>query len=160
FQSPSWRNSIGFAILYFLMFTNIYLPLSMITTYGIIIYSIYRVLIMWKQRKRATKTLQYLLIAAILAGGLCLPCLFYTLEVLQNINRGTPITGNAHFFNSNYVPPQGLLSIFLPLSSARMSFPNTEGTMFDAYMGLFVLLTVPLAWTNFARMKKWNVLTL
>ena len=159
-KSPSLKNSFFFSVMYSFMFTSIYIPLSIISTYCIIIFSIYWIIKTGKDKAETIKTIRFLFIGGFFTVILCLPCLLYTIEVLQNINRGNPIANNLHFFNSNYVPPQGLLSIFLPLSSARMSVPNTEGTMFNSYMGLFVLLAIPLASITITRNKNRKILTL
>ncbi len=159
-KSPSLKNSFSFSIIYLLTFTNIYIPLSIISTYCILLFCIHWIVSIRKDKIRFINTIRHLILAGLLAGILCLPCLVYTFETLANIDRGSPIINNLQFFNSNYLPPSGLLSIFLPLSSVRLSYPNTEGTMFDTYMGLFILLTFPVITFNLIRKRNWNILGL
>lgn len=152
-KAPNFKNSMFFSVAYYIMFTTGYPALSIITTYGIITF-----LLLFLGNKLINdfsthkKYLSQLVMQLGLAGFmtiiLCIPCLYYSLEVLKNIERGNPILENQLFFYSNYLHPKGLLSMLLPFSSAKVTFFNTEGTMTDTYMGLFVLLLLPIAIQN------------
>ncbi len=142
-KQPSLKHAVLFAIFYFFMFTSVYAGLNIITTYCLILFTI---LYLWNQRAGKNKTLyKWLGLGCFLAVLFCLPCLYYTLELLDSISRGNPIAGIEYFFNSNYVPVDGLSSVLIPFSSVKENFSNTEGTMYDSYMGLFTLLLIPVA---------------
>ena len=141
---PTVGSAFQFAVTYSLMFTSVYAAFNIITTYSLLLF-----LLIWFWQARNTKKtklilLGYLSFAGILIILLCLPCLYYTTELLKSIERGTSIATNSAFFNSNYLHPSALSSMLLPFSSVKMSYSNTEGTMLDSYAGLFVLLLIPV----------------
>lgn len=139
-QRPSVFHAIHFAVMYLLMFTSVYAAFNIISTYALLIFIIVYIL---RNRKDAVSRLKYLLLAGSLATILCLPVLYFTSEVLQHISRGDAIETQTSFFNSNYLHPAALSSLLLPFSSVRMPYANTEGTMLNTYMGLFVVLFLP-----------------
>ncbi|HKB43126.1 MAG TPA: hypothetical protein VKC90_02010, partial [Chitinophagaceae bacterium] len=139
---PSFKHALLFAVLFFLMFTSVYAALNVITSYCLLLFTGSYLLIKEERRKKII-LLKYIFIAGTMTILLCLPCLIYTLELLKYINRGNPISGNTDFFNSNYLHPYGLSTMLLPFTSVKMNFLNTEGTMLNTYMGLFVLLILP-----------------
>ncbi|HSU28752.1 MAG TPA: hypothetical protein VLJ68_10245 [Chitinophagaceae bacterium] len=142
-QKPSGKHAVLFAILYFFMFTSVYAGFNIISTYCLIIFTICYV---WSRRQEKNKALyKWLGLGCFLAVLFCLPCLYYTIEVLDHISRGNPVAGKEYFFNSNYVPAGGLGSLLFPFSSVKETYLNTEGTMYDSYMGLFTLIILPLA---------------
>jgi hypothetical protein len=142
-QVPSKKNVLLLAIIYFMMFTSVYPAFIIITTYSLVLITVCWFLISKDTSRKKLLTLFYLSISGILAILFCLPCLYNTFELLKHMERGIPIAGNLHFFNTNYLPPSALSNFFFPFSSVKMSFPNTEGTMFHSYMGLFILLLLP-----------------
>ena len=144
-KTPSLKNSIQFAIVYTLMFTSVYAAFNIITTYSIAIFILLWFLFFEKEKTKRIAKFKYLGIAVFFTMLLCTPCLYYTIEVLNNISRGNSIASDAEFFNSNYLHPASLSNLLLPLSSVKMSFANTEGTMLHSYMGLFILLLLPFA---------------
>jgi hypothetical protein len=139
---PSPGSALLFAVLYYLMFTSVYLAFNIISTYIIIGIIIFHSVKKISAGDKLRTWLGYLLLAATFTILLCLPCLYYSAELIKYLQRGDPITSNSHFFESNYVHPASLRSLLLPFSSVRMHFPNTEGTMMDAYFGLFPLLMI------------------
>jgi len=143
-KTPSLRHAVLFSVFYFLMFTSAYAAFNIISTYCLVLFTIGYFFSVGEERLKKIKQLKYISLAGILAALLCLPCLLSTVELLNNISRGNPITSNAGFFNSNYLHPYGLGSMLFPFSSVKMSFQNTEGTMLDTYAGLFTLLILPV----------------
>src|ERR1051326_5697415 len=121
---PSPRHAFLFAIIYYLMFTSVYQAFNIISSYCISGFMAYYLIRTWSIIAFKKNLLRYLLFAFCFTIVLCLPCLYYTIEVLHYINRGEAITGNIKFFNSNYLPPASLSSILLPLSSVKNNFPN------------------------------------
>ncbi|MES1222838.1 MAG: hypothetical protein ABUT20_45520, partial [Bacteroidota bacterium] len=142
---PSFRHALLFAVLYYIMFTSVYPAFTIITSYCLFIFTISDVLRRGSEKSKKATQLKYLGLAVVITSLLCLPCILTTLELLKFMNRGTPLSINTRFFNSNYLPPNSLSSMLLPFSSARMHFPNTEATMFNTYAGLFTLLILPPA---------------
>lgn len=141
-HNPSFSNSLQFAMCYVLMFTSVYAAFNIITTYCIVAF-----LLIWlcNRSYKRYETLKYILIAAALTFLLCLPCLYYTIEVLNNLDRGSGLEIGGTFFNSNYLHPGALSSMLLPFSSVKMGYSNTEGTMLNTYTGLLTLMLLPMA---------------
>lgn len=142
-RSPSIRNAFQLAVCYTIMFTSVYAAFNIITTYSIIVLS---AIWFWQHRKDKKSILQrlsYLFISGLLITALCFPCLYFTLELLNHLDRGASIASDQAFFNSNYLHPEALSSMFFPFSSVRMGFANTEGTMLHTYAGLFLILQLP-----------------
>lgn len=144
-KTPSLRYALLFAVLYYLMFTSVYPAFSIITSYCILIFVLYKIISSVKKRVYFRKLLLYSGLALLLTTILCFPCLHFTLEVLDHMERGSAIADKTSFFNTNYLHPAGLPSLLLPLSAAKISIPGTEGTMMNSYMGLFMVLTIPIA---------------
>ena len=159
-QSPSSRHAFQFAIFYTLMFTSVYAAFNIITTYSLVLFLL--VYFIQKKTDRRTKliSLRYLFLAGAFTILLCSPCLYFTMELLRYMDRGSGIAGNTSFFNSNYLHPSALSNMLLPFSSVRMNFPNTEGTMLNTYAGLFVLLLSPAAIVKIVREKNYRGLLL
>ena len=143
-KAPSTRNAFFFAILYTVMFTSVYAAFNIITTYALALVFIFFLLQPGRETVRP-KVIRFTILGVALAGLLCLPAFYYTVELLSYMERGSVITTRPAFFNSNYLHPLSMGSVLFPLSSTRMSFPNTEGTLLDSYMGLFTLLIIPLS---------------
>lgn len=138
-KEPSVKKAVQFSIVYTLMFTSVYAAFNIITT-----YSLFAFVICWLiQSKKKAGISRYLILTVLLTTVLCLPCLYFTIEVLNHIQRGSAINSDSVFFNSNYLPPSSLGDMLLPLTAVKMKFPNTEGTMFSIYSGLFILMVLP-----------------
>ena len=159
-KSPSFRNAFLFAVFYYLLFTNVYQAFNIISTYCIAGFLLYHILISWKDKKYLLKFFYYGGLSILLILAFCGPVLYYTLELLQYIERGNSIAEKAQFFNSNYLHPSGLSGLLMPLSVTKLSFPNTEGTMMNVYMGLFVLISLPLVIFNSIKENRKSVLIL
>ena len=94
-----------FAMLYAVMFTSIYTAFSIITTYGLIVY-----LIVFFFRSPLGIKNKWLVLRMVTVGTwrvilLCLPALYYTIELLPYLDRGTALSTGSVFFNSNYLHP-------------------------------------------------------
>ncbi|OSZ77330.1 hypothetical protein CAP36_13060 [Chitinophagaceae bacterium IBVUCB2] len=144
-HTPSLRNSIQFAIVYTLMFTSVYAAFNIITSYSLIVFVLIWFLFFEKEKNKRPSRIKYLGVAAFFTLLFCLPCVYFTTEVLQHIGRGSSIASDTGFFNSNYLHPASLSNLLLPFSSVKMGFLNTEGTMLDSYMGLLIILLLPLS---------------
>ena len=158
-HTPSFKNALQFAIMYTLMFTSVYAAFNIITTYSLIIF-----LLIWfgiSKNEKGTKTIifRYIILAGGLTFLLCLPCLYYTFELLTHIERGNSITTDTAFFSSNYLHPAALSNMLFPFTSVKAIFPNTEGTMLNTYAGLFVIIFLPAAiWQAFKEKNKAAIL--
>lgn len=140
-NTPSLKNSIQVAVCYTLMFTSVYAAFNIITTYSIILF-----LAAWfyKHRKEQNrKRIVHLITSGVITLLLCFPCLYFTLELLNSLDRGDGLSADSAFFNSNYLHPGALSSMLFPFSSVRMGYANTEGTMLNSYTGLFLLTMLP-----------------
>ena len=159
-KRPSYRSSIIFVCFFYCMITGIYVAFSIIICYILVgIVLIY--LIRQAQIKQPVKQILFYL---GLTAGLCilllLPVMLSSLNVLNQIQRGDPITGDIQFFSSNYFHPKGLASLLFPMSSVRMHLSNTEPLMLDCYMGLFPFLLAPLWIKNRMGYAKTEILIL
>ncbi len=141
FERPGWRYAIQFAIVYTLMFTSVYAAFSIITTYIIVFLILFKIA---GKFRASTYLIKYLVLSGIMTLLLCAPILFYSLEVLDHLERGKALTASHVFFNSNFLHPLSLQGLLFPFSYGKMVFPNTEGSMLDSYMGIFVLLMLPI----------------
>lgn len=144
-QNPSFKNSFQFAVIYSMMFTSVYAAFNIITTYSLGVFLLLYFLLAKKEKETKRKTIFFVGLGGLLTLILCFPCLYYTLELLNYLDRGNSISSNSAFFNSNYLHPSALSTMLFPFSSVKMHFANTEGTMLDNYTGLFVLLLLPVA---------------
>lgn len=144
-RKPSVINSFQFAVVYTLMFTSVYAAFNIITTYCLLFFIIYYFVFFEKERNKKIIGLKFLSIAGLFTLLLCLPCMYFTVEVLNHINRGGTITSDQLFFSSNYLHPAALGNLLFPFSSVKMGFANTEGTMLHSYLGLSILLLLPVA---------------
>lgn len=143
--TPSLQHALQLAVLYTMMFTSVYPAFNIITTYSLAGFVIIYLLRLKSKAKIKARILGYLVLAGIFTVLLCGPCIYYTVELLNYIDRGTAIAANTRFFNSNYLHPAALSNMLLPFSSVRMQYPDTEGTMLHNYTGMFVLLLIPAA---------------
>jgi hypothetical protein len=144
-QAPSTRRAILTAVVYSMMFTSVYAALNIITTYALLALLLIFLIRSYKSGAAIKKVLGYLSLAAVITAVLCLPVVYFSLEVLNNIQRGSAITNDPAFFNSNYLHPAALSTMLFPFSSVKMLFPNTEGTMLDSYAGLITIIALPTA---------------
>ncbi len=154
-RKPSVKYSIQFAVVYLLMFTSVYAAFNIITSYSLLVFIAAWLLFFEKERNKRIIAIKYVGLAGLFTIILCLPCMYYTAELLGNIGRGSSIATNSGFFNSNYLHPAALSNLLVPFSSVKMSFQNTEGTMLNSYIGLFMLLMIPFAiWKTFKNANK------
>ncbi|MFN8291985.1 MAG: hypothetical protein U0U70_17150 [Chitinophagaceae bacterium] len=142
-QKPSFLAAARVSVCYTLMFTSVYAAFTIISTYCLLFFLVSWLLLHRSEKQLTGQRMKFLLISGLLTTILCLPCLYFTLEVLQNIDRGSGLAADPHFFNSNYLHPGALTSLLFPFSSVKMSYPNTEGTMLNTYTGLLTLLVLP-----------------
>ncbi len=144
-KNPTRKNAFQVAVCYTLMFTSVYSAFNIITTYSLLIFLAGW---LWQNKKNKAKTgaaLRGLLWTGLFTFVLCAPVLFFTLELLGQVDRGNGLSAGSSFFNSNYLHPGALGSMLFPFSSVKMVFDNTEGTMLNTYAGLFLLALLPFA---------------
>lgn len=141
--TPSFKSSLQFAVVYTLMFTSAYAAFNIITTYSLFIFIVIWFWLGKGAKKSKFTTFRYFILASLVTLLLCFPCLYYTIEVLNHIERGNSISSDSTFFSSNYLHPSALSNLLLPFSSVKINFYNTEGTMLNTYMGLFILILLP-----------------
>lgn len=144
-RNPSPSAAFRTAVWYTLMFTSVYQAFNIISTYSLIIIFLVWA---WNNRKNKIKLrggVKGMFMAGLFTVLLCLPALYFTFELLGQVERGGGLSAESTFFFSNYLHPGALGSMLFPFSSVRMIYENTEGTMLDTYAGLFVLGVLPLA---------------
>jgi hypothetical protein len=144
-ERPTARHAFLTAVVYSMMFTSVYAALNIITTYALLAFLFIFLIRSYKSGATFKKVLGYLSLSAVITAILCLPVVYFSLEVLNNIQRGSAITNDPSFFNSNYLHPAALSTMLLPFSSVKMMFSNTEGTMLDSYAGLITIIALPAA---------------
>jgi hypothetical protein len=144
-KRPSFFHALQFSVMYTLMFTSVYAAFNIITTYGLVIFVLIYLLRNKEAKQERSKLYRYLLLSGGFTLILCIPVLYFTAELLQQISRGEGVVAGSAFAQSNYLHPSALSSLLLPFSSVRMNFWNTEGTMLNTYIGLFSILLLPVA---------------
>lgn len=144
-KKPSFENALSFSAIFYTMLTSVYAAFNIVTAYVIILIVLLFFSKLILRKENFKKHSFYLIFSGFITLLLCTPALLSTWHLLPFIDRGSAINANIHFFNSNYLPPGGLASMFIPFSSVRSFFTNTEGTMFHNYIGLFPLVFAPLA---------------
>jgi len=157
-KTPSTKNSLLFVAVFYTMLTSVYLPFTIIVFYLLLCltgYFLFRKYTTDKAFISRSGIIRYLILTVSILIIICIPAVFYTFQVLQNIKRGEPVT-DIHFFNSNFIPIKGFLSFLVPLSAPKMQVVNTEGTMSDLYMGLLPLLLIPLSFITNQKLKSWS----
>lgn len=87
----------------------------------------------------------YPVLSLILLVLLCLPPVYYSLQLFPYLNRSTPITIDEVVFQSDYMHPGALVTLFLPHAALRWPLENTEGMMQSVYTGLLTPLLFLLA---------------
>lgn len=144
-KNPSRKNAFQVAVCYTLMFTSVYSAFNIITTYSLLFFLAGWFWMNKKDRVKTGAALRSLLLTGLFTLLLCLPVLFFTLELLNQLDRGNGLSAGSDFFHSNYLHPGALGSVLFPFSSVKMVFDNTEGTMLNTYAGLFLLAMLPVA---------------
>ena len=147
-KTPSFKYSVLVAISIFLLITNVHIYFTVVTFYGILIFLIIYMLRLFfireKDRLKRKRIIKYLFFAFIFSALICAPPAYYSYEVIMYLERSKPI-GTLSFFQSNYLAPDGLSSLILPLSSVRTTHLNTEGTILNTYIGLLPLILAPVS---------------
>ncbi|MER3471758.1 MAG: hypothetical protein C4330_10660 [Chitinophagaceae bacterium] len=145
-KKPSWRHALLFAAAFYCMLTSTYVAFSIITVYLLLFVAAYYLYDAYsKNEKHFTNCLSYLIISSIVIILLCLPCLFSSIDVINHIERGKPIANGGEFFNTNYLPWQGFISLLGAAAVVHKPFTGTEATMMDLYIGLLPLLLLPVS---------------
>lgn len=153
-RQPGLKTAFQAAVIYLLMFTSVYAAFNIISTYCILFFA---VLWIWQNRKQRTvlkRLIPYLMLTVLFTTLLCFPVIYFTMELLGQLDRGTALAADSNFFNSNYLHPGAISSMLFPFSSTGMRYSNTEGTMLNTYCGLFTVLMLPVAVYQMFRGKK------
>lgn len=158
-KTPSIKTSLLFVAAFYTMLTSVYLAFTIILFYLLLtltIYYIFKKQLNNKQFIYSTNIIKYLILTGLILVIICTPAIFYTFQVLQNIERGKPVSVNTVFFNSNYIPLKGFITLILPFTAPKIQAANTEGTMLDLYIGLLPLLLFPLCFFKNLKEKNWS----
>lgn len=141
-KNPSPKTSLLFGAVFYLHLTSVYVAFTIIAVY--ILFAI-MVFYLWKYRLRTSfkRTVYFLGTSGIFIMVISIPCIYSTLQLLQYLDRGSPIDSNIDFFNSNFLPLSGLQTLLLPLAAVKIPISNTEGTMLNCYIGLTPILLLP-----------------
>ena len=147
-KTPSLKHAILFAVFYFLLLTNVHIYITVIVNYLLFFFLFFfllKKLIPGKNndQKENINLVKFILLAFLFTFVLCAAPVYYTMELLDYLNRSGPLEANLTFFHSNYLHPRALSSLLLPLSSVKASFSNTEGTLLNSYIGLLPLILLP-----------------
>lgn len=165
-KKPSFKHCLFFAISFYLFFTNVHIYLTVFTTYILIIYLIvYFIRLAYSKNKIANEkriVTGKISIAFLLTLLLCAAPIYYSIEVINYLARSQPISNDIAFSQSNYLHPDGLISLLLPLSTIKTSHINTEGIILDTYIGLLPLLLLAASIIINKKQKKntaWGLLS-
>ncbi|MBK6825791.1 MAG: YfhO family protein [Chitinophagaceae bacterium] len=153
-RQPGLKTAFQAAVIYLLMFTSVYAAFNIISTYCILFFV---GLWIWQNRKERTvlkRLIPFLILTVLFTTLLCFPVIYFTMELLGQLDRGTALASGSSFFNSNYLHPGAISSMLFPFSSTGMRYPNTEGTMLNTYCGLFTFIMLPVAVFQMFRGKK------
>ncbi|HEX2629965.1 MAG TPA: hypothetical protein VHM26_13160, partial [Chitinophagaceae bacterium] len=145
-KKPSLKYALLFAIAVYLLFTNVHIYLSVVSFYLLFAFIIaYVAAMMALKQPDRYKKIRWLLSASLLAALLCAAPAYYTYELVQYLDRRNSIAEELAFFQSNYLHPDALSSLLVPLSSIKTTHANTEGTVLNSYIGLLPLLLLPVS---------------
>ncbi len=146
-KTPSVKYSLLFAVSFFLLLTNVHIYLTVVSSYILIVFLlIYFVRLFLSKsinQEHKIKVAKQTFIAFLLTMLLCAAPAYYSYEVISYLSRSQPLINNSAFFQSNYLHPEGLSSLLIPLSSIKIYYPNTEGIIQDTYIGLLPLILLP-----------------
>jgi hypothetical protein len=146
-KKPSAKYSLLFAVSFFLFLTNVHIYITVVSSYILIIFLlIYFVWLFFSKKisqEHKLKVSKHTFITFLLTILLCAAPAYYSYEVISYLSRSQPIVNDSSFFQSNYLHPEGLSSLLLPLSSIKTPYPNTEGIIQDTYIGLLPLILLP-----------------
>lgn len=160
-QKPTIATSVLLVAIYYVTLTSVYPAFTIIATYAMCLYFLFFLF----HKKRTDKTYftrtkfwRYLFLTFLLMVITYSTSLYFSIKVLNEIDRGKPILADSIFFHSNYLHPKALISLLFPFSITKIQIANTEGTMMDSYMGLFPVLLLPLSLIK--NIKEKNVFSL
>lgn len=144
---PSLKYSLLFAVSFFLLLTNVHIYLTVVSSYILIVFLfIYFVRLFLSKsinQEHKVKVAKQTFIAFLLTILFCAAPAYYSFEVISYLSRSQPLANNSAFFQSNFLHPEGLSSLLIPLSSIKVLYPNTEGIIQDTYIGLLPLILLP-----------------
>lgn len=148
-KEKSLKYVLLFPVSYLVFFTNTHVFLSITGSYILAAIFIFRVWMVYRENRVAginPQKVWYRTAASILfLVLLCLPPVFYSIELLPFLNRSTPITVDEVVFQSDFMHPGGLITLFLPQAALKWQIENTEGMMQSVYTGLLTPLLYLLA---------------
>lgn len=148
-KKPSFKYCLLFAISFYLFFTNVHIYLTIFTSYILLfLLLVYFIRLFISNNKTAKEKIIVtgkIALAFLLTLVICAAPIYYSIEVIKYLARSQPISNDTVFFQSNYLHPDGLSSLLLPLSSIKTLHSNTEGIILDTYIGLLSLLLLPVS---------------
>lgn len=154
-NKPLLKNGLLFTLFYYLFLTGSYPPFVILISYSLLAAILFKLVLPYKActaddfaayRKQLVKTIFPVGIVLLL---LCAPFLYFTLDLMKEMERGAGIS-NASFQHSNFLHPAALLTFLLPFTSVNFEFENTSRLMQDTYFGLAgFLFCFPAAYKAF-----------
>ncbi len=165
FRDPCIKNSFLVGIASFLLLTNTHIYLTVFSTLflsvAVILYLLRQLFNTQTGRSEKSKLLRFTAMAVFFSLLFCAAPLYYTIETVSFLERSNPLNEDLVFSRSNYLHPEGLKSLFLPLSVIRSVHFNTEPSIQNIYTGLLPLaLLLPTLLINFKRKTRAPLLLL
>jgi len=152
-QKKTLKYAILFPVSYLVLFTNTHVFMSIVCTYIIVGIVAFHTLYAYRNSSLSfysfIKKYSYPAAAFLLLFFICMPPIWYSLELLPYLDRNTPITRDTVVFQSNFMHPAGLITLALPLAAIKWQMANTEGLMQSVYLGILTPLLALLAFRRF-----------
>lgn len=146
-KKPCFKYALLLAVSFYLFFTNVHIYLTVVGSYLLIFFLLISSINLIADKNRSiqdkSKRVKYLFLSLGLTIILCAAPAYYTFEVISYLARSQPLAHDSVFFQSNYLHPDGLSSLLLPLSAIKTTHFNTEGIVLDTYLGLLPILLLP-----------------
>lgn len=152
-KKKTLKYAILFPVSYLVLFTNTHVFMSIVCTYIIAGIVAFHTLYSYRNSSLSffpfIKKYGYPAAAFLLLFFICMPPIWYSLELLPYLDRNTPITRDTVVFQSNFMHPAGLITLALPQAAVKWQMANTEGLMQSVYMGILTPLLAMLAIRRF-----------
>jgi hypothetical protein len=148
FKNPNLWNSIIIALIYYLHFTSVYPAFTIVTTYLIAGYATYK---LTDEKNRNFRLYINLLVTLLFTLALCWTPLQNTLNIMEHIERGSPLSHKSDFFQSNYFSPLSILTLIAPLTFSFIDQPNTSFLFQPIYSGYLLTILLVFLLINFRK---------
>ena len=142
-----------FPVSYLVLFTNTHIFMSIVCTYIIAGMVVFHAIYAYQKTELDfypfLRTAAIPFVSFILLIIICLPPIWYSLELLPYLERSSPIIRDRVVFQSNFMHPAGLITLALPQAAIKWQIENTEGMMQSVYMGILTPILAVLAIRRF-----------